>query len=74
MAGFKLPGPEPAQILEGHEGAVLALHSGCNERGLAELKEHTYFALAILIWGRCAGKCARQQPSNVLYTKNMCFC
>ena len=27
---FKLPGPEPAQTLEGHEGAVLSLSLGCN--------------------------------------------
>lgn len=30
MASFKLPGPEPAQTLEGHEGAVLSLSLGCN--------------------------------------------
>ena len=28
MADLKLPGPEPSQILEGHEGAVLALYHG----------------------------------------------
>lgn len=30
MASFKLPGPEPTQTLEGHEGAVLSLSLGCS--------------------------------------------
>ncbi|CAK9082752.1 unnamed protein product [Durusdinium trenchii] len=69
MAGFKLPGPEPAQILEGHEGAVLALSWTKNGQYIMTASQDK----SVRLWNPHSGKhikkfagCHNQEVNDVL--------